>query len=125
MTFEERVALLQRTYDAFNRRDIEGALSALDPEVEWPNVLERRVIYGREGVSQYWRRQFQLVDSQVMPTGFSRQGDLVIVSVRQVVRDLQSNQVREQAVAHAYTFRGGLVARMEVYATPDEARVVT
>jgi len=122
MTFEERVAVLQRTYDAFNRRDIDRALSVLDAEVEWPNVLEQKVIHGRQGVLQYWRRQFQLIDSQVTPTDFSQHGDLVIVNVRQVVRDPENNQVREQAVVHAYTFRGDLILRMQVYTTPGEAR---
>lgn len=122
MTFEEKVILLRHTYDAFNRRDVDAVLSALDPEIEWPNVLERSVIYGRQAVLQYWRRQFQRIHSRVTPTDFSQHGELVIVNVHQIVRDLETNQVREQLVAHAYTFRGDLVLRMEVYATSDDAR---
>ena len=37
--FEEWVALLQRTYEAFNRRQIDEVLSMLAPDVSWPNLL--------------------------------------------------------------------------------------
>jgi ketosteroid isomerase-like protein len=123
-TFEEWVALLQRTYDAFNRRQIDEVLSMLDPEVSWPNLLERRYLRGHRAVQEYWERQFQLINSQVEPTDFTAHGNVIIVDVRQVVRDLSTLQVREQHVAHAYTFRGDLIAEMRVYETLEEALAV-
>ncbi|HME69352.1 MAG TPA: nuclear transport factor 2 family protein [Myxococcota bacterium] len=120
-TFEERIALLQRTYDAFNRRQIDEVLSVLDPEVSWPNMLERRFIRGHRAVREYWEGQFQLINSHVEPTHFTPHGSMVIVDVRQVVRDLRTDQVGEQHVTHAYTFRGDLIARMQVYETLEEA----
>lgn len=32
--------LLARTYAAFNARDIDGALAALHPVVDWPNGMD-------------------------------------------------------------------------------------
>ena len=32
--------LIRRGYDAFNRRDIDGALSLMQPDVDWPNGME-------------------------------------------------------------------------------------
>ena len=121
-TFDERMALLRRAYDAFNRRDIGTALSMLDPEVDWPNLLEGTVIHGHRAVSEYWERQFQLISSQVEPTAFIEHGDLVIVDVHQIVHDLQTDQTRDQHVAHTFTFRGDLVLRLQLHATVEEAR---
>jgi len=120
-SFEEWVALLQRTYDAFNRRQIDEVLSVLAPDVSWPNVLERRDLRGHRAVREYWERQFQLIHSQVEPTAFLVHGCMIIVDVHQVVRDLGTREVREQQVAHAYAFRGDLIAGMQVYETLEEA----
>lgn len=120
-SFEEWVALLQRTYDAFNRRQIDEVLSLLDPDVRWPNLLERRDLRGHRAVREYWERQFELIHSQVEPTDFVAHGGMIIVNVHQVVRDLGTRQVREQQVAHAYTFRGDLIVGMQVYETLEEA----
>jgi len=120
-TFEEKVALLRRIYAAFNGRQIELVLSALDPEVVWPDVRERRFIRGHEAVRDYWERQFQRIDARVEPTRFTPEDSAVVVDVRQVVRDLRTLEVVEQRVVHAYTFRGDLVAGMRVHGTLEEA----
>ena len=39
-TFEQD--LLKKAYAAFNTRDIDGALSTMQPNVEWPNGMEER-----------------------------------------------------------------------------------
>jgi hypothetical protein len=66
-------------------------------------------------VRAYWARQFALVDSRVEPTGVERRGDgVVIVEVHQVVHDLQAALLSDTVVRHEYTFRDGLIARMDV-----------
>jgi hypothetical protein len=40
--------LLLTIYAAFNRRDIDAVLTALHPEVDWPNGMEGGRVYGRE-----------------------------------------------------------------------------
>jgi ketosteroid isomerase-like protein len=49
---QENVETLRRGYEAFNRRDIDGALEGLDPEVEWPNMLEGTIIRGHQAVRE-------------------------------------------------------------------------
>jgi ketosteroid isomerase-like protein len=122
MDFEQRVQLLRRTYDAFNRRDIEAVVSTLDPDVEWPNVLEQTTVRGHQAVRDYWERQFREIDPHVEPTQFVAHGDQVIVDVHQVVRDGQGRVVRDHHVAHRYAFRDQFVVRMQVHATIDDAR---
>ena len=113
MTDEER--LLRRAYEAFNARDIEGALELMDPEVDWPNGMEGGRERGREAVRVYWTRQFGLIDSHVEPETFEVDEEgRILADVHQVVRDLGGAVVSDGRVRHAYTFRDGLVARMDI-----------
>ena len=99
------------------RRDIEGALTMLTPDVEWPNVAEGRVLHGRDEVRAYWTAQFAAIDPHVEPTAIAEQGDTVVVTVHQVVRDLEGAVLHDSMVTHTYTFKGDLVASMHVGAT--------
>ena len=45
--------LLTTAYRAFNVRDLEAALAAMHPEVEWPNTMEGGYVHGHDGVSAY------------------------------------------------------------------------
>jgi len=48
---------LKQAYAAFNARDMEGALSTMRVDVEWPNSMEGGTVHGRKGVREYWTRQ--------------------------------------------------------------------
>jgi ketosteroid isomerase-like protein len=113
LTQEER--LLRRAYEAFNARDIEGALELMRPDVDWPNGMEGGRERGRAAVRAYWTRQFGLIASHVEPEGFEEDGEgRMVVEVHQVVRDLEGAVLSDGRVRHAYTFRDGLVARMDI-----------
>jgi hypothetical protein len=68
-------SLLRRCYDAFNRRDLDGALSPMHPNVEWPNGWEGGWVNGRDAVGAYWQRQWAAIDPHVEPRGFSRDAE--------------------------------------------------
>lgn len=109
---EER---LRELYEAFNARDVDAILGQLDPEVEWPNAWEGGWLRGREAVRDYWTRQWAEIDPTVEPAGFTAlPGGRVSVDVRQVVRDRAGNLLAEADVRHVYSFRDGLIVRMEV-----------
>jgi hypothetical protein len=113
LTEEER--LLRRAYEAFNARDIDGALALMHLDVDWPNGMEGGRERGHEAVRAYWTRQFGLIDSQVEPVGFEMDEEgRVAVDVHQVVRDLQGRKLSDGRVRHVYTFRDDLVARMDI-----------
>jgi ketosteroid isomerase-like protein len=106
---------LRRLYDAFNARDIETAIAAMHPDVDWPNAMEGRREHGHDAVRAYWKRQFGVIDSRVEPERFTDDGNgRVTVDVHQVVRDLDGNLLLDGQVQHAYVIRGGLVERMDV-----------
>lgn len=107
--------LLRRAYAAFNARDIEGALSLMQPDVDWPNGMEGGRELGHEAVRAYWTRQFGLIDSHVEPVGFAEDEEgRVVVDVDQVVRDLDGELLSEQRVQHVYTLRDGLIVSMDI-----------
>jgi ketosteroid isomerase-like protein len=115
------VRQLRRAYDAFNRRDIDAVLAILDPEVEWPNVLDGTMVRGRRAVREYWERQFRQIDPHVEPTEIIPHGDGLIVAVHQIVRDLDGHVLSDSYVAHAYAFRGELIQTMRVHASVEDA----
>jgi hypothetical protein len=110
--------LLRRAYDAFNARDIDGALALMHPDVDWPNGMEGGREHGHEAVRAYWTRQFGLIDSHVEPVGFERDDQgRIVVDVHQVVRDLEGSVLSDGRVRHVYTLRDGLVSRMDIYSS--------
>ena len=113
MTEEER--LLRRAYEAFNARDIDGALALMHPDVDWPNGMEGGRERGQAAVREYWTRQFGLIDSHVEPEGFEVDDDgRIAVDVHQVVRDLDGAVLSDGRVRHVYTLHDGLVERMDI-----------
>ena len=113
---------IRRAYDAFNRHDMDAALEAMHPDVEWPNVMEGEMIRGREAVREYWSRQWSIVRSTVEPVEIVPCGERIAVRVRQTVRVLETGEEDVREVAHVYTMRDGATARMEVLYDFDEAR---
>jgi hypothetical protein len=108
-------ALLRRAYEAFNARDIDGALALMHPDVDWPNGMVGGRERGHAAVRAYWTWQFGQIDSHVEPEGFEVDADgRVVVDVHQVVRDLDGTELSDGRVRHAYTFRDGLVERMDI-----------
>lgn len=107
--------LLAAAYAAFNARDIDRALAAMHPDVEWPNGMEGGWVHGRDAVRAYWSRQWTMIDPHVEPRGFSAgERGRVVVDVHQVVRDLRGAVVTDQMVQHVYEIDNGLIRRMEI-----------
>lgn len=110
-----RHELLTNVYAAFNRRDIDSVLALMRPDVDWPNGMEGGRVRGRDEVRAYWTRQWSMIDPRVEPV--SMQDDEFgnsVVTVHQVVRDLSGKILKDQIVEHVYSFRGGLIERMDI-----------
>lgn len=107
--------LLARTYAAFNARDIDGALAAMHPAVEWPNGMEGGTVHGHAAIRAYWTWQWGLIDPSVEPTRFVPMPDgRLAVDVHQVVRDLAGAALKDEMVRHVYGFEDGLIRAMEI-----------
>jgi hypothetical protein len=107
--------ILTAAYNAFNARDIEAALAAMHPDVDWPNGMEGGRVHGHSGVRDYWTRQWGLIDPHVEPSRFTiDDSGRLVVDVHQVVRDLAGNLIADEMVQHVYVIEDGLVRSMEI-----------
>jgi ketosteroid isomerase-like protein len=111
----DAIALLQRTYAAFNARDLETALAAMHPDVTWPNGMEGGSVHGHGGIREYWTRQWAMIDPCVEPMRFTiAADDRVSVEVHQVVRDLTGKVLKDTVVHHVYWFEDGSIKAMDI-----------
>lgn len=107
--------LLKFVYAAFNRRDIDAILPKMHPQIEWPNGMEGGWVHGREGVREYWTRQWGVVDPYVEPVSMEAAEDgRTIVHVHQMVRDLNGTLLMDRMVRHVYSIAHGLIEGMEI-----------
>jgi ketosteroid isomerase-like protein len=115
LVVETLCPLLERTYAAFNARDVDAVLAVMHPDVDWPNGLEGGRVVGHRAVREYWTRQWGLIDPIVEPRAFRATDDgRVDVEVHQVVRDLAGRVLKAQTVHHVYAFADGRIASMEI-----------
>jgi hypothetical protein len=116
------IEVLKRMYSCFNARDIDGVLGALIDDVAWANGMDGGHVHGREGVREYWTRQWAIVSPHVEPVSFDRAPDgSIVVEVRQSVRDLRGRPLQDQThglgdktVGHVFYFQEGKVTRFDI-----------
>jgi SnoaL-like domain len=114
----DEVELLKRVYDRFNARDMETVLAAMHEDVIWANGMEGGHVHGRDGVRNYWKRQWAMIDPHVEPVSFSSGPDgEQVVEVHQTVRDLQGNILADQMVGHIFRLESGLIKHFDIRRT--------
>lgn len=112
---QSRQELLRAVYAAFNRRDMDGALASMRPDVDWPNGMEGGRVHGHDEVRAYWTRQWSILDPHVEPLRMEDdEAGKTVVDVHQTIRDLSGKTFKDQIVQHAYSFRDGLIERMDI-----------
>ncbi len=125
---DERTAMLEALYRAFNARDIDAALDHLAPGVDWPDVSSGSRLHGRDQVRAYWQKQWQEIDPTVEPMRIDMTPDgKAHVLVDQLVRALDGEILQNLKVEHVFEFEGPFISRMTVVGraegevgTPDE-----
>ena len=106
---------LQNLYDAFNRREIEIIISLMRPDVKWANGLEGGFVYGRDAVREYWTNQFKMIQPELETLNFETdENNRNVVTVRQIVRDLQGNLLVDVTVRQIFTIENGLISLYEI-----------
>jgi SnoaL-like protein len=116
LTLDESISgVIREAYRAFNARQLDAALAMMQPNVEWPNGMEGGTVYGHAGVRDYWTRQWNIIDPHVDPVAMDADGSgRVVVSVHQVVRDLNGKLLLDRMVEHIYSFEDNLIRNMEI-----------
>lgn len=106
---------LQNLYDAFNKREIETIIFLMRPDVKWANGLEGGFIYGRDAVRQYWINQFKDIQPQLEPLKFETdEKNRNVVTVHQIIKDLQGNVLVDVIVHQIFTIEDGLISLYEI-----------
>jgi nuclear transport factor 2 (NTF2) superfamily protein len=106
---------IKSLYEAFNAREIDRALAAMQPDVDWPNGWEGGRVHGREALRDYWTRQWRVLDPVVTPVGFQAdEAGRIAVDVHAVVRDREGKVLADESIQHVYTIESGLIRSMEI-----------
>jgi len=119
---DDDVKIVERLYECFNARDIDGVLAWLTDDVAWANGMDGGHENGQAAVRAYWTRQWSMVSPHVEPVGFHRNADGAIVAeVIQTIRDLdgnpleaQTHRLKDKTVGHIFRMRDGKVARFDI-----------
>ena len=106
---------LQNLYDAFNRREIETIISLMRADVKWANGLEGGFVYGRDAVREYWTNQFKDIQPELETLKFETdEENRNVVTVHQIVKDLQGNVLADATVRQIFTIENGLISLYEI-----------
>ena len=109
---------LQNLYDAFNKREIETIISCMRPDVKWANGLEGGFVYGRDDVREYWTEQFKNIQPQLEALNFETDATgRTIVTVHQIIRDLQGNLLADTTVRQIFTIDQAQITLYEIAET--------
>jgi phage pi2 protein 07 len=110
--------LLQSIYTAFNNREIETIISVMHPDVKWANGVEGGFVHGRDAVREYWINQFKVIQVQLETLKFETdEKNRNVVTVHQIVRDLQGNLLADTTVEQIFTIENGLFVLYEIGGT--------
>ena len=111
----EHQEFLQNLYDAFNKREIETIISQMRPDVKWANGLEGGFVYGRDAVREYWTEQFKNIQPELETLKFERdENNRSVVTVHQIIKDLQGNVLADATVQQIFTIEDGLISLYEI-----------
>ena len=125
---QENLETFSRAWTALERRDVEGTLEELDPEVEWHTAFtallggEATVYRGHEGardvIQQFWEvfseSQFDLSEIRDL-------GDRVLAIGTMRARGAESGVAVESPWAYLVGMRNGKALSVRAYADPAEA----
>ena len=111
----DRQALIFQLYAAFNKRDIGRTLAFMSEDVSWPKASEGGRVVGKDAISQYWMRQWAEYDPLVnVLEVITQESGRIDVKVHQLVKDLKGNILSDTELWHVYSFKNGLINRMEI-----------
>lgn len=123
---QEHVELVRAAAQAFEEGGIEAGLAFLHPEIEWEARLDlpdSEVYKGHDGVRRLLARFSDVMDDVwFRPQEVIDAGDRVIAPISWGGRGRASGiELEEREETWVYTFRDGKIARVQEYATKQQA----
>jgi ketosteroid isomerase-like protein len=122
---QENVEIVRRTYDAYDRGDLEALLEDVHPDVvSWAHPRGDEGRYeGKEGVIRFitdWVEQFD--DFSLVVEEFTDAGDAVMVRTLQRGRGRGSGVPVEGHFWLVHQMRDGKASRIDLFDREDQAR---
>lgn len=123
---EEHRELIQRLFDAFNRRDADGIAAVCDEEMEFFAVTAEAAgrvgpYAGHEGLRNYLADVSQVWEELLItPREIEHRGDRMLVRGRVYLRSREIG-IRDMPTAWIWEVAGGRLVRGEVFVDPVDA----
>jgi ketosteroid isomerase-like protein len=120
----QRSEVARAMYDAFNRGDMEAILELADPAiaVEDHGVIDGATYEGREGVVQFLAFQAEAFSAQsVELEELIETGEEIVAVIVLRGEGPVSRIPLEGRFTHVWEIAGGMVRRLRVYATKQDA----
>jgi uncharacterized protein len=123
----ERIGIVHRGYEAFNRGDVDAAIEFLHPEIEWHTYIVPGpgggLYKGHDGVRELWADAQRIFgDFRNVPEEVFEAGEHVIAYVSVEGVGARSGAAVQARIAHLFTFRDDLVANVRSFEDHDDAR---
>ena len=85
------------------------------PDVKWANWLADDFIQERESVREYWTNQFKTIQPELETLKFETdESGRSVVTVHQIVKDLEGNVLADATVHQIFTIEDGLISVYEI-----------
>jgi ketosteroid isomerase-like protein len=120
----ETVEIVRRSYEAYVRGDLDGALAMADPEIEVydHDILDAGEYRGIEGLLRWqadWDASWE--SWQWEAEDFIEAGDRVVAILRVHARGRHSGVTVERLDGAVWTLSGGKAVRLDYYGSKEEA----
>ena len=107
-------AVMLAAYKSYNERDLDALLPLMCEDVNWANALTGDRIRGRAEMRRIWELQWTSLSVQTEPIRIYEEPDgKTVVLVREILHEAGGQLLMDQEMEHVFTWRDGLVARMD------------
>jgi len=123
---QQNVEVVQRTYEAFNQRDLEEMLSYVDPEIELHSAIvggaEANVYRGHAGFRRWFADSFEsFEDITSVYSEFRDLGDRVFAFGHVHARGRESGVELDSPIAWVFALRSGKLIKAEGFLSREAA----
>ena len=116
---QQNIEALRGLQEAFNAGDLEAALEAFDPGAEWQQAREdpdAETLYGSKSIRRLWESWREAYpDLRIEADEVIAMAERVFVWVRITGHGRSSGVEVALEEAYVYTFRDGIIVRLEEY----------
>ena len=123
----ENADAARRSFEGWNRGDIDAWLESAHPDVEFHSEIARRiegagaVVRGTAGMRRFWDEWHLVWDMRIDVSEVRDLGETVLVFARLRAHGGASGVDLEGPVAYVLEFKGGLIRTVRTYLDPQQA----